>query len=83
MEVLSVEAPQMAINRLGQAYGLLQHSVEHRREVPSGRIDDLQYLGGRGLLFQGLVALGGALGQPLLHIGEFALEVGDNLLRIG
>jgi len=26
---------------------------------------------------------GGALGQPLLRVGEFALEVGDNLLRIG
>jgi hypothetical protein len=25
----------------------------------------------------------GALGQPLLRIGEFALEVGDDLLRIG
>ena len=33
MKVLSVEAPEMAINRLGQTYGLLQHGIEHRREV--------------------------------------------------
>jgi len=34
-------------------------------------------------LRQGLVTLDGALGQPLLRIGEFALKVGDNLLLIG
>jgi hypothetical protein len=30
-----------------------------------------------------LVALGRALGQPLLRIGESALEVGDDLRGIG
>ena len=69
MEVLSVEAPQMAINRLGQAYGLLQHSVEHRREVPSGRIDDLQYLGGRGLARQRRAQFGTQFRDPRFELG--------------
>ena len=44
---------------------LLQHRVEHRREVAGRAIDDLQYLGGRGLLLQRLARLGD---QPrILH----------------
>jgi hypothetical protein len=35
----------------------LRHCIEHRREVARGGIDHLQYLGGRDLLLQGLVAL--------------------------
>jgi hypothetical protein len=38
--------------------GALDHRVEDRGEVAGRRIDDLQYLGGRGLLFQGLARLG-------------------------
>ena len=37
---------------------LLQHRVEHRREIAGRRIDDLQDLGGRGLLLQRLARLG-------------------------
>ena len=37
---------------------LFQHRVEHRREVAGRRIDDLQDLGGRGLLLQRLARLG-------------------------
>ena len=37
---------------------LFQHRVEHRREVAGRGIDDLQHLGGRGLLLQGLARLG-------------------------
>src|SRR3954462_9329421 len=37
---------------------LLQHRVEHRREIAGPRIDDLQHLGGRGLLLQRLARLG-------------------------
>ncbi len=44
---------------------LIQHRVEHRREVAGRAVDDLQYLGGRGLLLQGLARLGD---QPrILH----------------
>ena len=38
--------------------GLFQDRVEYWREVAGRGIDDLQYLGGRGLPFQGLARLG-------------------------
>ena len=37
---------------------LFQDRVEHRREVAGRGVDDLQHLGGRGLLLQGLARLG-------------------------
>ena len=37
---------------------LFQHRVEHRREIAGRGVDDLQYLGGRGLLLQRLARLG-------------------------
>ena len=37
---------------------LFQDSVEHRGEIAGRGIDDLEYLGGRGLLLQSLVRLG-------------------------
>ena len=37
---------------LAQAHRLFEHRVEHRREVAGRGIDDLQHLGGRGLLLQ-------------------------------
>ena len=37
---------------------LFEHRVEHRREIAGRGIDDLQYLGGRGLLLQCLARLG-------------------------
>ena len=37
---------------------LFEHRVEHRPEVAGRAVDDLQDLGGRGLLLQRLVALG-------------------------
>src|SRR5262249_30576031 len=37
---------------------LFQDRVEYRGEIAGRRIDDLQYLGGRGLLLQGLARLG-------------------------
>ena len=41
-----------------QRMGLLQNGVEHRREIAGRRVDDLQHLGGRGLLLQGVPQLG-------------------------
>ena len=37
---------------------LLQHRVEHRRQIAGRGVDDLQHFGGRGLLFQRLALLG-------------------------
>src|SRR6516225_3232774 len=39
-------------------YRPLEHCVEHRREITGRGIDDLQYLGGCGLLLQSLTRLG-------------------------
>src|SRR5262249_22185972 len=40
-----------------QPVRLLQDRVEHWREVAGRRVDDLQHLGGRGLLLQSLARL--------------------------
>jgi hypothetical protein len=37
-----------------EAHRLLEHRVENGGQVAGRRIDDLQHLGGRGLLLQGL-----------------------------
>jgi hypothetical protein len=52
-----------------------QDCVEHRREVAGRTVDDPQHLGGRRFSGQRLVQLGRALLQ-------FALEIGNDLLRI-
>jgi len=41
-----------------QGVRLFQDRIEHRREIAGRGIDDLQYLGGRGLLLQRLARLG-------------------------
>ena len=38
--------------RVAKMHRLLQHRVEHRRKVAGRGIDDAEYFGGRGLLFQ-------------------------------
>ncbi|HVC54610.1 MAG TPA: hypothetical protein VND95_01565, partial [Stellaceae bacterium] len=40
------------------ALRFIKDRVEHRGEVAGRGIDDLQHLGGRGLLFEGLARLG-------------------------
>ena len=46
------------MRRLAKPYRPVEHRVEHRGEVAGRGIDDLQYLGGRGLLLQRLARLG-------------------------
>src|SRR5690242_1492331 len=41
-----------------QTHRLFEHCVEDRRQVPGRAVDDLQHLGGRGLLLQSLARLG-------------------------
>ncbi len=61
--------------RLAQGHGLVQHRIEHRREIARRGIDDPQHLGGRGLLRQRFVSLD----DPLLKL-RFKLD--DSLLQI-
>jgi len=42
--------PKPTEGRIAQPRCLFEHRVEHRGEVAGRGIDDLQYLGGRGLL---------------------------------
>ena len=49
---------RLPIGGPAEAVRLLQYRVEHRREVAGRGVDDLQHLGGRGLLLQRLARLG-------------------------
>src|SRR3954453_23738672 len=55
---LAVKGLQMAKRGAAQPHRLLEHRVEYRREVAGRGVDDLQHLGGRGLLRQRLARLG-------------------------
>ena len=55
---LAIIGPKDAKRRLAQVHRLLQHRIEHRRQVAGRRIDHLQHLGSRGLLLQRLPLLG-------------------------
>ena len=68
-KALAVVGSQLAELRAAQPHRLFEHRVENRGEVAGRGIDDLQYLGGRGLLSERLVALGSALGKLALQIG--------------
>jgi hypothetical protein len=55
--------------------GLFQDCVEHWGKVAGRGIDDLQYLGRRGLPLEGLVTLGSAFGKLTLQIGYELLGI--------
>src|ERR1700730_8757639 len=57
MQVLAVVELQAPMSGAAKGVCLFLHRVEHRREVAGRGIDDLQYLGGCGLLLQGLARL--------------------------
>src|SRR5215831_8487092 len=57
-KILTIEGHQRAVSGVAEAVCLLQDCVEHRGEIAGRGIDDLQYLGGGGLLFQCLARLG-------------------------
>jgi len=48
---VSCENPKGGVT---QPHRLFEHRIEHRREVAGRAVDNLQYLGGRGLLLQAL-----------------------------
>jgi len=58
VELLAIERQNVPVVRLTQPHRLFKHRVEHRREIAGRGIDDLQYLGGCGLLLQCLARLG-------------------------
>jgi hypothetical protein len=58
VEAITIISEEVSVDILAQSYRLVDNSVEHRREIPRRRIDDLQDFGGRSLLRQGLARLG-------------------------
>src|SRR6516164_11778540 len=58
MKTLTVPRPQKTKGRFAQVRRLFKDRLEHRLKVAGRCIDDLQDLGGRGLLLQCLARLG-------------------------
>src|SRR3954466_3092429 len=58
VEILAVISRHQAECALAQPQRLFQHRAEHRGEVAGRGVDDLQHLGGRGLLLQRLTRFG-------------------------
>ena len=75
-EVLAVIGPEVAERSVAKAHSLFEHRVEHRREVAGRGVDDLQHLGGRGLLLQRFGEFSLTLGKPMSQIGYTLLGIG-------
>src|SRR5262245_54082735 len=58
VKALAVPSYHRAERSLAEPCRLLQHRLEHWLKIAGRGIDDLQYLGGRCLLFQSLARLG-------------------------
>jgi len=72
----AVISPQHANIDLTQSQGLVEHRVEHRREVARRGVDDLQHLRGRGLLFKRFSKISLTLGEPTPQIDYQLLWIG-------
>ena len=57
LNVFPVIGVKMSVSGFAKPHRLFEHRVEHRDEIAGRRIDDLQYLSGRGLLPQCLTRL--------------------------
>jgi hypothetical protein len=57
-EVLAVIGHQSSVRRAAEGVRLFQYRVEHRGKLSGRGINDLQHLGGCGLLLQGLARFG-------------------------
>jgi hypothetical protein len=66
-----------------QAHRLFEHRVEHGHKIAGRGVDDLQYLGGRGLLLQRLITFGFEFVALCRQLGQLALKITDGLLEMG
>src|SRR5438067_1358196 len=81
VEAFPVVDQQVAMSRAAQPQRLSQHGMEHGVEVAGRGVDDLQDLGGRGLLRQGLVPLGGAKRQLAPKVGDYLRGIARDIVR--
>jgi hypothetical protein len=56
--------------------GRFGHGVQHRLQTGGRAADDLEYVAGRGLVFECLVTLGSAFGKLTPQIGYELLGIG-------
>src|SRR6516225_8406131 len=83
LELLAVIDGKKAERSFAKPHSLCEHLIEHRREVTRRGIDDLQNLGGGGLLLQGFACLSN---EPrILHrndrLASEVLQKGDLFFR--
>ena len=57
VKLLAIKCGEMPVIGLAQPHCPFEHCIEHRREIAGRGVDDLQHLGGRGLLLQCLARL--------------------------
>jgi hypothetical protein len=67
---------QFAERSLAEVHRTFQYRVKHGPEVAGCGIDDLQNLGGRGLLLQ-------CFGKRSITLGKLTFKIGYTLLGIG
>ena len=79
----AVKKLQCALRNSAERVRLLQNCVKHRREVAGRGVDDLQYVGGRGLPLQSLITLGLALGKFSRTLSKLTLQTGYDPIGIG
>jgi hypothetical protein len=91
VDALAVAEKQGAEPGLADAHRVLQHGLEHRLELAGRAADDLQHLGGRGLLLQRFAQLAQqlrifdgdhSLGGEVLHQLNLFVGEGADLLAI-
>src|SRR5262249_43950121 len=58
MKGFAVISKKVTMRRFAKPYCLVEHGLEDRGEVTRRGVNDLQHLGGRGLLVQGFARLG-------------------------
>ena len=75
-EALAIVDRQQAERALAQARRLLKDRVENRGEIAGRLVDDLQNLGGRGLLLKRFTKFSLTFGKPTSQIGYRLLRIG-------
>jgi hypothetical protein len=60
VSVLTLDPLNVAVGGLAQAHRLFEHGIEHRVEIGTRGVDDLQHVAEGCLARQRLVALGGS-----------------------
>ena len=83
MKEVSLAGLQRAEGGTTQLQCLVQHCVEHGRQVAGRGIDDTEHLGVRSLLGKRLITFGFEFVALCRQLGQLALKITDGLLEMG